>query len=373
VYQVAKIPEPVTKMQNFLTELFDNVYHLLSHFCTNIGPEFYHQPSLGTNLIMSVLSNIQTVPDFRLRGVNRTFLKHFIINCPVSCVPTVLLPVLRHLCPYVQSHMDKRWQYIKTVRENPNYDEDNTDSQEVLDDIILRVMSREYIDTIKAILTSGSKSNNSENGTQNENSNIENGVSSLSVTGEMALSDASLSTSLVSTCLAGISWPDSPASSKACSLLEVMLPRLVEQGSLGQEDASSLMMSVLKAFQDMGQFEANNIALTHLGLSCYELLRPRYPGVKEIFKLVPNCQQEDLDKFDARIIAGQKGGDKAKKDMFRKMIASLIGKETAKLHKKEIVIKNLPNLPTKVKAKTPSLDEQTRNGEETGLASLFGQ
>ena len=62
----------------------------------------------------------------------------------------------------------------------------------------------------------------------------------------------------------------------------------------------------------------------------------------------------------------------AKKDMFRKMIASLIGKETAKLHKKEIVIKNLPNLPSKVKAKTPSLDEQTRNGEDTGLASLFG-
>ena len=62
----------------------------------------------------------------------------------------------------------------------------------------------------------------------------------------------------------------------------------------------------------------------------------------------------------------------AKKDMFKKMVAPLIGKETAKLHKKEIVIKNLPNLPSKVKAKTPSLDEQTKNGEDTGLASLFG-
>ena len=61
--------------------------------------------------------------------------------------------------------------------------------------------------------------------------------------------------------------------------------------------------------------------------------------------------------------------------MFKKMIASLIGKETAKLHQKEIVIKNLPNhlLPQKIKLKTPSLDEQTRNGEDTGLASLFGQ
>ena len=62
----------------------------------------------------------------------------------------------------------------------------------------------------------------------------------------------------------------------------------------------------------------------------------------------------------------------AKKDMFKKIVAPLVGKETAKLHKKEIVIKNLPNLPSKVKAKTPSLDEQTKNGEDTGLSSLFG-
>ena len=106
--------------------------------------------------------------------------------------------------------MEQRWSYIKAVRENPNFDEDNTDSQEVLDDIIIRVMAREYIDTIKAILTSGKQNSDS----QNENSNIENGVSNLSVVGELALSDAALSTSLVSTCLSGISWPDSPASSK---------------------------------------------------------------------------------------------------------------------------------------------------------------
>ena len=306
VYQVAKIPEPVTKMQNFLTELFENVYHLLSHFCNNIGAEFYHQPSLASTLVMSVLHNLDTIPDFRLRAVNRTFLKQLIINCPVSCVQTVLLPILKHLCPFVQSHMEQRWSYIKAVRENPNFDEDNTDSQEVLDDIIIRVMAREYIDTIKSILTSGGRHSNGDIG-QNENSNIENGVSSLSSVGEISLSDATLSTSLVSTCLSAISWPDSPSSSKSCALLELMLPRLVDQGSLGPDDANNLMMSVLKAFQDMGHHEANNIALTHLGLSCYELLRPRFPGVRDIFNLVPNCNPDDLNKFDSKIVAGQKG------------------------------------------------------------------
>ena len=94
---------------------------------------------------------------------------------------------------------------------------------------------------------------------------------------------------------------------------------------------------------------------------------------------VPNCQQEDIVKFDAKIIsaaqnASNKTGEKAKKDMFKKIVGSLAGKETARLFQKEIVIKNLPNMvPTKVKAKTPSLDEQTeRNGQDTGLATLFG-
>merc|ERR1719445_2240316 len=182
---------------------------------------------------MSVVTNLPGIPDFRLRSIIRSFFKHFIVNCPSSCYSSVLLPVLRQFCPFMQSHLVKRWNYIKTVRENPNFDEDNTDSQEVLDDIIIRVMAREYIDTIKAILTSGSKPNNNET-VQNENSNIENGVSTLSINGEISLSDASLSTCLVSTCLSGISWPDSPVSSRSCSLLEVILPRLVDQGSLSQ-------------------------------------------------------------------------------------------------------------------------------------------
>ena len=145
----------------------------------------------------------------------------------------------------------------------------------------------------------------------------------------------------------------------------------------------------------MGHHEANNIALTHTAIFCYERLRPRlkqlcqkmtdiepmfprFESVMHVLAKVPNCQQEDIVKFDAKIIsaaqnASNKTGEKAKKDMFKKIVGSLAGKETARLFQKEIVIKNLPNMaPTKVKAKTPSLDEQTeRNGQDTGIASLF--
>lgn len=38
---------------------------------------------------------------------------------------------------------------FRKIRENPSFDEDNTDSQEVLDNVIIRVLAREYLETIK--------------------------------------------------------------------------------------------------------------------------------------------------------------------------------------------------------------------------------
>ena len=260
--------------------------------------------------------------------MNRTFIKSFITKCPVSCFAGVILPVLRQFCPFMLLHMKERWSYLVKVRENPSFDEDNTDSQEVLDDVLIRVMAREYMDTVKAILTSGKHGD-----TNNENSNIGEGQATLGILGEQVLSDGTLSTCMVGTCLSALSWPDSPASSKACNLVELILPRLIEQGSLGPEDANSVMMTVLKAFQDMGHHEANNIALTHLALACYESLRPRFAGVREVFTQVPNCQPEDLQKFDSRIMAGlnpaMKGGDKVsfQKNRNQNIVNHILGKE----------------------------------------------
>jgi hypothetical protein len=45
--------------------------------------------------------------------------------------------------------LTERWSYLAKLRENPSFDEDNADSQEVLDDVIIRVAAREYLDTLK--------------------------------------------------------------------------------------------------------------------------------------------------------------------------------------------------------------------------------
>ena len=51
--------------------------------------------------------------------------------------------------PYMVGRLQERWSYLAKLRENPSFDEDNTDSQELLDDVIIRVAAREYLDTLK--------------------------------------------------------------------------------------------------------------------------------------------------------------------------------------------------------------------------------
>ena len=97
---------------------------------------------------------LRLVPDYRLRVINR-FVKNLVNKCPVSCYSAVLAPVLQSFLPYMYERMAERWKYLATLRESPSFDEDNADSQEVMDDVVCRHLAREFLDALKAVLTSG--------------------------------------------------------------------------------------------------------------------------------------------------------------------------------------------------------------------------
>lgn len=62
-----------------------------------------------------------------------------------------------------------------------------------------------------------------------------------------------------------------------------------------------------------------------LGVQVYEILRPKFPHILEIFQQIPNVNIADLQKLDEKInqSAATKGNkiDKAKKDLFKKITA----------------------------------------------------
>jgi exportin-5 len=398
--QAAKTKTALTRMQSFLFDIFENNYHFLSQVCTSFGYEFYQMPNVAQGIVGSVLDGSNFLPDFRLRAIVRMFLKSLINKCPKSSYAGVLAPIIQALLPYMMNRLSERWKQLAILRESPNYDENNTDSQEVIDDVVCRHLAREYLDVVKAILTSGGGSdislgtfamtksnsaelafNNSESNTETTNSvnsKINTNAIALSELGRLVLQHDSLGHCVIETLLRALVWPDSPSSVRACTLLELVLPMLIQNGRMSDQDASQIMISIIRAIHELGQHEANYIALIALAIQAYEWLRPRYESIIGVLAQVPGCNPEDLKRFDDRMMAAisgkenMKGGDRAKKDMFKKLISQFIGKDLAKMFKHEVVIKNLPTpVVPKPRHKTPSLDDTEKS--DIGICSLFSQ
>ena len=308
------------------------------------------------------------------------------------------------------TRLTDKWKQVEAMRELPTYDEDNTDSAEVITDVICRQITREYLDIIKAMLTSGGGSDVNVGTTTTElvsgsNENLKTATAitnghnlSLSELGTIIMQHETLGQCVLETLLRALVWPDSQTSGRSSVLLEAVIPKLAISGQLGSAGAAHIMYTVLSAIHVLGQHEANKIALTNLAVLTYELLRPNNPSVAEMLSKVPGCNEDDLKRFDSRalqlaaqrdalanntanganinnIVSGgsSKGGapDKIMKSMFKKLIEPFIEKDVAQRFKKEVLIKNLPTLQLlKTRYKTPSLDETESN--DIGLTSLFG-
>lgn len=148
----AKEQTTVAKIQTYITTLFDNCYHLLGSAGPSLGRDLYELPGIGTALVNSVFANLMNVPDHRLRTIIRVFLKPFIYSCPPAFYDSVIMDVLKHVLPLMLNRLTLRWQYISALYESGELGEDITDTQEVVEDMLNRTLTREYLDVLKVAL-----------------------------------------------------------------------------------------------------------------------------------------------------------------------------------------------------------------------------
>ena len=98
--QLMKHKTPVDYMQQFITSLFDNCYHLMGSAGNSLGRDLYGLDGLALALISSIFSNLEHVPDFRMRTIVRVFLRPFVYSCPTTYHASVLVPVFGHFAPF---------------------------------------------------------------------------------------------------------------------------------------------------------------------------------------------------------------------------------------------------------------------------------
>ncbi|XP_015605682.1 exportin-5 [Cephus cinctus] len=376
---------PLPRMQSFLSNIHDNCYHMLGSGCHTIGRDFYQLPGLAPALLNSVFSNLEVVPDYRLRPIIRVFMKPFIYSCPPAFYETVLVPVLAHVSTHMCQRLSAKWQYMTRLYESGGLDDANTDTQEVIDDMLNRNLTRDFVDVLKVALVGGAASDAAPPDSMDHdsggmavdppsargNSVVAEVVSEL---GAFVLRHPSTCHSVVLCVLGALSWNDSNASLKATMLTGPIVRALAADGSLTPAMAAHIMVAVLQGLQLHGQHEANQGSLVTLGAQMYECLRPKFPNIIEVIQQVPGVNPADLQRFDEKMaVVSTKGNkvEKGKKDLFKKITNQLIGRSVGQLFRKEVKIDNLPRLDITGKARALRVDEVSKGPLDTGLTALF--
>lgn len=228
-----------------------------------------------------------------------------------------------------------KWQQINELRSREAQD-DNTDTQEVLEDILTRALTREYLDLLKVALVGGSltpETNSETMETEDLSMDAPSPPARTNMTtevisdlGALLLRSEKTCQPLVLAVLGALSWVDSNASLKATYLTGPIIRLLAADGSLNGEMAAHTMAAVLNALTLHGQHEANQGSLLTLGAQMYELLRPQFNEVAAVMRQVPGVNPVDLQKLDERIAGTTSKGnkvEKVKKDLFKKVTGTV--------------------------------------------------
>ncbi|KAM7318625.1 hypothetical protein ACRRTK_021737 [Alexandromys fortis] len=337
------------RMQRFFGILYENCYHILGKAGPSMQQDFYTVEDLATQLLGSAFVNLNNIPDFRLKSMlhileMKETQKPLVLFCPPEQYETLIAPILGPLFTYFHMRLSQKWHVINqrsVLCGEDEIAEDNPESQEMLEEQLVRMLTREVMDLITACCVSKKTAEHSAAPTVDGDDE------------EMMATEVT---------------PSSVA--ELTDLGKCLMKHEVMSGTLLADAVTWLFTSVLKGLQMHGQHDGCMASLVHLAFQIYETLRPRYLEIRAVMEQIPEIHKESLDQFDCKLLnpSLQKTADKRRKDHFKRLIAGCIGKPLGEQFRKEVHIKNLPMLFKKPK---PMLETEVLDNEGGGLATLF--
>lgn len=377
------------RMQGFFFTLYDNSFHILGSAGLSLQKDFYAIQGLAEQIVGSAFSSLDHVPDHRLRPILRVFLKQLVLSCPQDYYDSLLCPLLGPLLTYMLQRLNVKWQIINQRSSMSGEDheeeqvcEESQVTQEMLDEHLVRLVTREVLDllTVSCISRKVSEpSGNKEEMDDDERMSMESSqaipsaqpTDELTELGKCLVKHEDIYMTLLTISFTALSWKDTSNCHRTASMVCWTLLRQVVGGNLLSEAVTWFYTSVLKGLQMHGQHEVCNATLTLLAMLIYENLRPGYVELKVVMTQIPNINLDALDQYDHRLLDtnpnAHKVGDKKRKDQFKKLLAGTVGKPLGQQFKKEVHIRNLPSLFKKTKPeKIDILDTET-----AVLADLF--
>ncbi|XP_008123488.1 exportin-5 [Anolis carolinensis] len=345
------------RMQGFFCMLYENCFHILGSAGSSMQQDFYSVDGLATELLNSAFINLDNIPDYRLRPLLRVFVKPLVISCSSEHYESLICPILGPLFTYLQMRLSQKWQVInqRSLLCDEDTADDNPESQEMLEEQLVRLLTREVMDLIAVCCVSkkGAEQTSSTVAAEGDDEEMMStevappSSSELTELGKCLMKQENVCTALLITTFTSLSWKDTLSCQRTTTHLCWPLLKQVFTGNTMIPDAVIwFFKSVLKGLEVHGQHDGCMAALVHLAFQIYEALRPRYVELRTVLEQVPEIQKESLEQFDSKLLnlTLQKVADKRRKDHFKRLIAGCIEKPLGEQFRKEVHIRNLPSL-----------------------------
>ncbi|KAG8430021.1 hypothetical protein GDO86_018630, partial [Hymenochirus boettgeri] len=265
---------PLDRIQIFFCTMIDSCYQFLGNCGPSLQHDFYSIADLGPRLLRSAFSNLDGITDFRLRAMLRVFVKPFILSCPPEKYESLICPIFGPLLTYLHQRLSHKWLMIK--HRTLVSEEENCESQEVLDDQVMRLLTRDVVDLIVACCVTKKSSDNNvgltdglhgagqapgEDDEMMGTESVAPGSLELTELGKVLMANEEVSAAVLVLSYSPLVWTDTIACQKAASQLCWTLFKQVLSGVLPSDTALCFFSNVLCGLQTHGQHESVMVVL----------------------------------------------------------------------------------------------------------------
>lgn len=350
---------PWERLQSFIMVVFDCSYHILGNL-GKCSPLIYENQDLLTFLLSKLFQDLMTLPKFKLKNFINRFLHPFLKHAPVGSKNEVAVPVLMKFCGFMNRDLQHCWdrygskeqarlKVIETSDEKEEQDE-GKEEEEILEEQILRVLSREYLDMLLGLCLEKPRCNKKENPeTESLQEDCMMQESSLMTVNSKQLTQLGIflmgsdfAELLLGTPLVALSWYDTNTIFKAIQLISPILVHTFSTSqSIPDEVAVGLFQAVLRGIQRHGQHDGCLQQLLALALYIYTSLRSSHPSLREIMLSIPNMNMATFKNFDKNY---EKMTEKSRKVGFKKLVVGIVEQHVGQRFKVEQKLQFLPKM-----------------------------
>nr|CAB3267796.1 exportin-5-like [Phallusia mammillata] len=367
-------------LQTFLHCNIDNCYNSLGLASKVFASVFYFQPVVYQIAVEPLVQNVATLPMPQLRGMLRQFFAEFLKNCPVERTEEVACPILSGYCEIVMERLRPRWEAYG-VREaerirgainggSQEFGSDEKPEEEILEEQILRNMTREHLDLLVTICV-----NKNPPSKKTEDMSDPDQVRCLGMAQSTQLTDTGVALANTGACedilthaLVAMSWHDTTSCHKSVSILWPLLKLLMrDKPSIFTDDVTYFVFeSILRGLNRHGQFDGCQTQLTSLAL----LIIQGLPGRINVFLGILNSALPQMESQISDFLETfHQRNDKQKKITFKKLVGGIIEQHVGQQFKEE------PKMDVFAPFFARSSKRATKNSVDEvnidGLAQLF--